>query len=146
MKPRATHIAALLRAGHSNADISRRTHVDPHTIAAIRTDLGIPKTRRGRSPVFASPEAAYWARTTPDGVHLQWTGRRDTFGTAVFDHRCRTHTALRIAFQIRHGREPVGKVRAGCDYPRCVAPGCVEDQPMRARNKTAFAAIFGQAS
>jgi hypothetical protein len=51
-------------------------------------------------------------------------------------------TAYRIAFQIRHGREPVGYVKPGCEFDGCVHPDHVEDQPMRDQ----YAAIFGAAA
>ncbi|MFB7461686.1 hypothetical protein, partial [Streptomyces sp. NPDC056188] len=82
-----------------------------------------------------------------EGGHMEWTGRRrgDT-GTMVFTHHSREHTARSIAYRIRTGRDPEGRVTAECDYPGCVAPACVEDDPGRTRSRGQLAAVLGTAS
>jgi hypothetical protein len=132
-------IVKLLRTGVGNLAIAREVHVDRSKVAAIRAELGLPRSRRRY--VAASPEALFRQRTQPvDGGHLAWTGYRNTKGVPAVRTVDGMRTAYRIAFQIRHGREPVGYVKPGCEYDGCVHPEHVEDQPMREQ----YAAIFGE--
>lgn len=132
-------IVKLLRTGIGNQAIAREVHVDRSKVAAIRAELGLPRSRRRY--VAASPEALFWQRTRPaaDG-HLAWTGYRNSKGVPAVRTVDGMHTAYRIAFRIRWGREPVGYVKSGCEFDGCVHPGHVEDQPMREQ----YAAIFGE--
>ena len=143
-----TDIADMLRAGNSDTAIARRLHVDAKGVSAARTALGLPKAKSGRKPA-ATPEELFWRRTQAvDGGHLLWTGYLNNGGAEgacpVLRHDGRLLTAYRIAFRIRHGREPIGNVHTGCDYSGCVHPDHVEDRPMRERNRKAYAAIFGR--
>ncbi|MEU3160036.1 hypothetical protein ABZ753_21640 [Streptomyces griseoincarnatus] len=54
--------------------------------------------------------------------------------------------ARRVAFLIANGREPEGRVLAGCGWRECVAPAHVTDRPMRVQLNTQYAAIFGAAA
>jgi hypothetical protein len=107
-------------------------------VAAIRAELGLPKSTRRYEA--SSAEDLFWRRTQPaaDG-HLAWTGYRNTKGVPAVRTVDGMRTAYRIAFQIRHGREPVGYVKPGCEYDGCVHPEHVDDQVMRDQ----YAAIFG---
>ena len=78
------------------------------------------------------------------GGHLIWAGARDSHGTAVITQRgVGRFTALRLAYLIGHGAEPVGRVQAGCDYPGCVAPAHVDDLPRRQRDRAALRLVLG---
>lgn len=136
-------VAELLHAGCSDHEIARRLHVCERTAGAARTALGIPSHKPGRHAAD-SPQDLFRARTRPvDGGHLEWTGYRTNAGVPFFRWMKKGFTAGRIAFVMRHNRQPVGYVRPGCDYPHCVAPDHVEDQPMRDQLKTQMASIFG---
>ncbi|MGW1463877.1 hypothetical protein ACWCPT_05915 [Streptomyces sp. NPDC002308] len=145
MKVRAD-IAAMLHAGHSDAEITRQLHVCNRTAAAARQTLGLDAHRRGR---VAAPDAEslFWDRTAPvDGDHLTWTGSVSTSGVPSFRWKGATYTAGRTAFRIQHGRDPIGYAKAGCGYPGCVAPAHIEDQPMRDRLRLQLTSIFGATS
>lgn len=89
--------------------------------------------------------AAFYARTEPfPGGHLAWTGARDSHGTAVLTQRSTGRfTALRLAFVIGHGAEPVGRVQAGCGHEGCVAPDHVDDLARRQRDRAALRVVLG---
>lgn len=140
-------IAELLRAGYSDRAIARQLSVDAkQTVAPARAFLGLPKAKSGRKPA-ATPEDLFWRRVQPvDGGHILWTGHRQPAadgGCPVFRHGGRLWTAYRVAFKIRHGREPEGKVTPTCARYGCVAPNHTQDRRIRERTKETFAAIFG---
>ncbi|MFF8656773.1 hypothetical protein [Streptomyces huasconensis] len=149
MKIRAD-IAELLHAGLSDRAIARQLSVDAkRTVRPAREALGLPRSRPGRKPA-PTVEDLFWRRTQPvDGGHLLWTGARGAAsqGRCPFlRHGGRVHTAYRIAFRIKHGREPEGRVTPTCDRDGCVAPDHVEDRRIRERTKSTFDAIFGAVS
>ncbi|MEU8839986.1 hypothetical protein AB0D97_12765 [Streptomyces roseus] len=132
-------IVELLNAGHSERAIARQLAVSPSRVQRIRREHGIPAHRPGPTPA-GSLEDAFWRRVqhTDDG-HLLWPS---TVPMVRSSHEGRKESVRRIAFRIRHRREPVGKVLPDCGQPGCVHPDHVADQPMR---KT-YAAIFGKAA
>jgi hypothetical protein len=135
--PRAD-IIALLREGRSDRSIARILHTSPKRARALRAEYDLPKAKR----VTITLQQAWTARTRPtDDGHLAWTGSYRT-GVPVLKHDGIEHSARRVAFHTAHGREPEGRVKAGCGWPPCVHPEHVEDQSMR----TQFNAIFGAAS
>lgn len=142
MKIRAD-IADMLRAGLPNQTIAARLRCDRKAVAKTRSALGLPKTPPGsRGRPLADLIAA---RTEPvEGGHMRWTGTLNSAGSPVLNYRGAPKSVHRLVFINRHGREPVGKVRTGCDYPGCVHPDHVEDRPMRERNRATYAAIFGR--
>ncbi len=141
-----TDVAAMLRAGHSDASIARTLHVDAHGVAATRRTLGIPQHKRGRTPA-PSAKTLFDQRVRPaDGGHLDWTGYRNADGVAVFRWAGRNHTVNRYAFETHYGRPPVGKVIPGCDHGGCVEGSHLEDQPMRDKLRAQLASIFGGTS
>lgn len=129
---RHDEIVTLLRAGHTATEIAKQLHVERQTVGRIRRDLDIPLPARIKYPtVQAAFEAK--AQRVADG-HMEWTGSRQTpSGTPVLRHREQMHTAARVAFTIRTGRDPEGYVVAECDMQHCVAPEHVEDEPGRQR-------------
>lgn len=137
-------IAAMLHAGHSQGHIVRTLHVATITVQRHREAISLPPHPFG-APDHASIEDAFRARTEPaPGGHVRWTGPRSSCGTPVLCHQSRNESAYRAAFRLHHGREPIGRVKPGCDRAGCVAGGHLEDQPMRARTRTTYDAIFGQ--
>jgi hypothetical protein len=83
-------------------------------------------------------QARWAARTTPaPGGHLMWQGA----------HQVRFHGTIhqpaRVAFTIRTGRQPVGKVWSDCGVTGCVAPNHVDDQPGRQRTRQQLRAVQG---
>jgi hypothetical protein len=129
MKVRAD-VAELLRAGHSNRAIARQLHTDAKDVAEARKVLGLPKAKPGKKPT-GTAEDLFWrrAKLTDDG-HMEWTGFRIN-GTPALRHGGKNITAYRIAFKIRHRREPVGNVTGVCGIDGCVHPDCMADRPMR---------------
>ena len=132
-------IEELLNAGYGNVFIAEHVHVSRKQVAAIRADLGLPASRRRYQA--STPEDLYWRRTRPvAGGHLAWTGYRNSKGVPAVRTVDGMQAAYRIAYRIRWQREPVGRVKPGCEYGGCVHPNCVEDQAMRDQ----YAAIFGE--
>ncbi|WP_405561889.1 hypothetical protein [Streptomyces sp. NBC_01180] len=148
--PAATRdrLAALLRQGASNHAAARELGIDRTTAAAHRRKLGIgPATPPPRQTPLTVEER--WAKYTRpvEGGHVEWTGRRTTSSqTPVMTHQGKAVTARPVAFRMRTGRDPVGYVTAECDYPGCVAPGCVDDEPGRTRTRQQLAAVMGRTS
>ena len=141
--PRAD-IIALLREGHSDREIGRRLRTNPKRVGRIRAELDLPQYQPTQ---VLTLEQAWSAQTRPlDGGHMAWTGYHREGTCPVLKHRGVDYTARQVAFVIAHGRQPVGRVLAGCGWRECVAPDHVEDQPMRARLRHQVAAIFGRAA
>ncbi|MGW9299391.1 hypothetical protein ACWHA3_01005 [Streptomyces cyaneofuscatus] len=137
-------IADMLRAGAHQQDIMRTLHVGAKLVVAHREALRLPPPRRGGRPLLPIA-AAYEARTEPEaGGHLRWTGHVDNGVPKLVRNRTKL-SAYRVAFRMAHGREPVGQVRPGCGYPRCVAGDHMEDRPMREQLQAQLAGIFGGA-
>lgn len=133
-----TDIIALLQEGHSDRYIGRTLNTATRRVRKIRAELGLPRTFR---PATLTVEQKWRTFTRPaDGGHLEWTGPRHD-GTPVLKSSGQDYSARRIAFQLAHEREPVGRLKAGCDWPPCVAPEHVEDQVMRHQ----YQVIFGRA-
>lgn len=140
-------IAEMLRARIPESHIAKQLHVRRKTVADTRKALGLPAPKRGHRPYEATVEDAYRARALPvDDGHLQWTGSFGGDSVPVVNHSSKRVTAYKVAFRLRHGRDPVGAVRPTCGMRGCVSGDHLEDQPMREKNRTAYAAIFGEAS
>lgn len=108
---------------------------------AHQDDTGQNRPARQHRARYASPEAKLAALTEPtsDG-HLRWTGPTD--GPHPFlKHNGRRWPVLTLAFRARYGREPVGTVRAGCDYPGCLLGDHLDDTQARRAHRAAYAAI-----
>ena len=131
-------IVELLHAGHSNKAIARHVHIRASSVREVRDHLGLPPHRPGPTP--SSAEDHLWRRAIPtDDGHLDWPATDPRIRTG---HQGERRRAGQIAFRIGNGRDPVGKVTAGCDHPGCIHPQHVEDEPMRQQ----YAAIFGKAA
>lgn len=137
--PRA-EVIALLRDGLSDKRIARILHTSHMRVARIRAELDLPRFQWTVSPI----EQSWAARTqpTPDG-HLAWIGCWREGVQPVLKHQGADLSARRIAFRMANGREPEGRVHAGCGWTPCVRPEHVEDQPMREALRTQYTAIFG---
>ncbi|MCM1964863.1 hypothetical protein [Streptomyces sp. G1] len=129
--PKLNAITALLGDGLSNAAIARELGCDRHAVGDIRRALALPNVPR--QPLTLEQKWATFTRELPGG-HVEWTGERQkTSGTPLLRHREQAYTAARVAFRIGNGREPQGYTYADCGLKHCVAPGHVEDEPMRIR-------------
>ncbi|WP_432138952.1 hypothetical protein [Streptomyces sp. bgisy154] len=135
-----TDIIRLLAEGHSDREIGRRLHTSTKRVGRIRTEVGAPRPTR-TSPLTLTQKWATFTQPTPGG-HLAWTGYLREGTCPVLKHHGENHTARKVAFQIAAGREPEGRVLAGCGWQPCVAPAHMEDARMRAQ----YAAIFGAAA
>lgn len=145
MKIRAD-IAELLHAGVPQIQIVRQLHVAPITVQRTREALGIPSPGKGRRPVATSLEEAFRAHLQPtDDGHVRWTGAVNSYGTPRAAANHATQSAYRVAFTLHHGREPVGRVTAGCGLQGCVRGDHMADKPMRQANQRAdraYTSIF----
>jgi hypothetical protein len=103
--------------------------------------------KRGEQLPTASTDPVrdrFQARTEPaDGGHLRWTGTVTNQGVPIMSAGGRTRTARQVAFELRHGRPPVGLVTASCGLTWCMAPGHAEDRVTRT-NRRAMAALLGE--
>ncbi|MEU2402771.1 hypothetical protein ABZ609_00295 [Streptomyces rubiginosohelvolus] len=141
MKVRAD-IATMLRDGVPQQDIMRTLHVGAALVVSTREALHMPPPRRGGQPLRPI-KTEFYARTEPvDGGHLRWTGHYAN-GLPKLGRQGTHYSAYRLAFGFIHDREPVGHVRPGCDYPKCVEPTHLEDQTIRVQLRTQLASIFG---
>lgn len=139
-------LAAMMRAGATNRAVALALGISKDTAGRYRTALGLPPAPvERRSPIPIEQKFRDRTRPVPGTPHLAWTGRtRD--GVPVITHHGASVTARPIAFRIRTGRAPVGYVTVECDYPGCVAPDCVEDEPGRIHHRAALAEIQGRRS
>lgn len=136
-----TDIIALLRKGHSDREIGRRLRTNPKRVGRIRAELDLPQYQPTQVLTLEQAWTAQ-AEQLADG-HMRWTGYHREGTCPVLKHRGTDYSARRVSFLIAHGREPEGRVLAGCGLRECVAPTHVTDQPMRVQLNTQYAAIFG---
>ncbi|MEU4348275.1 helix-turn-helix domain-containing protein [Streptomyces sp. NPDC023838] len=136
-------VAEMLRDGLTDTQIAARAHVSHRTVARARRALDIPRCRAGaRSPDTLEHALRKRCRILDDG-HWEWAGPTHSGGFTHFKFRGTRYTAPVAAFLVRYQRAPVGLVQAVCGMQGCVAPGHVEDRPMRDRTNDTYAAIFG---
>lgn len=135
-------IVRLLAEGHSDREIGRRLRTNPKRVGQIRAELDLPQYQPRPTLTL---EQKWATRThTVAGGHLRWIGSlRGGMPNLVYQQR--NHSARRVAFEIGHGRQPVGRVLPDCGHAWCIAPEHATDEPMR-RADTKFAAIFGSAA
>ncbi|MCZ9350752.1 hypothetical protein NGM36_13240 [Streptomyces mutabilis] len=143
-------LADLFAQGATNKAAARALGIDKDTAARYRARLGFGPAKQptpaNRSTLTLAEKWQTFVRSV-EGGHMEWTGRRrSNGGTMVFTHHSREYGARVVAFQIRTGRRPVGRVTAECDRPGCVAPQCVEDDPGRTHSRGQYAAVIGLAT
>jgi hypothetical protein len=141
-------IAELLRERLPESHIASQLGIDRGTVRRARQALGLPAPPRGKRSKYASLSDAFRNHTEPvDGGHLHWTGPTDgTFPYLTYGGK--RYAAPRLAFQLHHGREPVGRISriSTCDFPSCVEGGHLLDRAIREahlRADAAYEAIFG---
>lgn len=126
-------IAQMLHSGATYAEIREHLGIRSNTtIARVRQQHRIPVHR---DPVpMRTPEESYalYAEAAGNG-HARWTGpwagRMPQICHPGRDGR--KESALRVAFRMRHNREPDGHVKPGCGKPWCVASGHLTDRTIR---------------
>ncbi|MBQ1096304.1 hypothetical protein KBY55_09430 [Streptomyces sp. b94] len=128
-------IAKLLWAGATYPEVREQLGVGSYTtIAQVRHAEGIPVVQRPRPSRSAEETYALYAEPYGDG-HARWTGpwagRMPQIQHPGPGGHGRKESALRVAFRLEYGREPVGNVRAGCGEAGCVAAGHTTDRDMR---------------
>ncbi|MFJ6615428.1 hypothetical protein ACIQPT_34705 [Streptomyces sp. NPDC091289] len=139
-----TDIADMLRNGATQQDIMRTLHVGYKTVTAHRIALRLPTPKRG-GHILRPIETEFYARTEPiDGGHLRWAGHHAN-GVPRLGRQGKHPSAYQVAFQMHHGRKPIGHAKPGCGYPQCVAPAHLEDRPMREQLQSQMNSIFGGA-
>ncbi|UQA95716.1 hypothetical protein [Streptomyces halobius] len=138
--PKDAEIRALLGQMSSEA-IARKLRVDRVAVRRIRRQAGIMYV----PPTFTTAEEKWEARVRPvDGGHLEWTGERGSpSGTPVMRFREKSYSPAAIAFRQRTGRDPVGQVRAECEFKHCIAPAHVDDEPGRIRTRKQLRYLTG---
>lgn len=140
----AEQIAAMLRAGAPQSAIMTALGVTRQNIRTIRIRHGITPPDRSDTATHGTL-AAKWhtlAVENTDG-HMRWTGPTTNGTTPCMWWGRRILSARAIAFELRTGRPPVGRVQAECEESWCVAPAHVEDQPGRNRLRAQYAALTG---
>lgn len=141
MKIRAD-VADMIRDGATTTAIMTALHVGHPTVIRARDVLGIPAPTGNGRPVLPIADMFRTRAEPVDGGHLRWTGHISR-GLPILCRSSGNVSAYRVAFTLKHDREPTGLVRSACGYPRCVAPDHVQDQPMRRQLDAQYAAIFG---
>ncbi|MFB7617806.1 hypothetical protein [Kitasatospora sp. NPDC056181] len=124
-------------AGYAKAGCGRAECVAPDH----QVDTADYRVHRTTPAHYASPEAKLAALTEPaaDG-HVRWTGPMNG-RHPLLKHGGRRWPVLTLAFRQHYGRDPIGTVMPGCDLPDCVAGAHLDDNPARARLRTALAAL-----
>jgi hypothetical protein len=141
-------IAELLHQGVPQTQIARQLHVAPLTVQKTREALGRPSPKMRRILPTTIEEVINKYTHPTDGGHVEWTGPlRNGCPSFVFEGQ--HYYARRLVFGFEYEREPVGNVTAVCGVPACVAGRCVQDRPMRQREKrvdSLYAWMVGGAS
>lgn len=139
-------IAELLHAGVPQSRIARQLGCAPITVQRTREALGMPSPGQGRRPVPENWVEALNAHSKPteDG-HVTWAGWSNSYGTPMVTVHKTQRSAYRVAFTAHHGREPEGRVTPGCGRQGCVRGDHLDDEPMRQKAHSMYAAIFGSA-
>ena len=135
-------IIVLLRDGHSNREIGRILHTNPKRVARIRGEVDAPPWK----PTPALTLEQKWATRARkvSGGHVRWAGSLRG-GMPSLVYRRHNYSARRVAFEIGHGREPVGRVLPGCGQAWCIAPEHATDESVR-RADALYERLFGRAA
>lgn len=134
------NVAELLHAGFGDRTIARHANVTVRSVTAARAALGLPGAQGGIKRA-ASVEDLFWrrAQAAQDG-HLDWTGHRNNKGTPGIHWGGTVHSALRVAYRLRTGHDPIGYAHTTCEHLGCVAPNHTDDTavtPRRAHHRMA---------
>lgn len=137
-----SEIITLLQEGRSNRYIAHTLGTRRTRVARLRAELDLPPAKPAPGLTL---EQKWRTHARPViGDHMRWTGGvRGCTPNLV--HGARNHSARRVAFELGHGRDPVGRVLPGCGQPWCVAPEHATDASMR-RADALFGSIFGRAA
>ncbi|MDQ3028988.1 MAG: hypothetical protein M3R09_02940 [Actinomycetota bacterium] len=140
-------VAELLRAGLADRVIARQLHVDAATtVAPTRAALGLPKHKPGPTPAPTVDAFVQAHCQALPGGHIRWTGYVTSRGIPQIKYGThKRESVYRYAFRQRTGRTPVGYAKPACGMPMCVAPGHIDDQPMRDHHRATYTALFGGA-
>jgi hypothetical protein len=143
-KPYATdeQVVDALRAGASVYQVARELRADHARVRRLRDEHGIPPYVRPETVRTIEEKWKLDAREVVGG-HIEWTGTRAKNGTPLLSYKDALHTAARVAFRMRTGRDPQGQVFADCGIRHCVAPAHVDDEPGRARTREQFRYLSG---
>ncbi|MEU6376768.1 histone-like nucleoid-structuring protein Lsr2 [Streptomyces sp. NPDC046909] len=111
----------LLKAGASYSEIKRQVGISAPTIARVRKEAGLgPSGLTGGHPARTKAEAlAAGIEPYGDG-HARWTGPM-AGRMPQLSAESRQLNARHVAFELHHGRPPVGRVRSNCGVTTCMA-------------------------
>lgn len=127
-------IRRLIEAGMNDSQIAMRLRITRKTAAQVRTTLGFPPARRPDTAL--SPQLKFTKATMEVGDgHMVWTGSRTQACAPILSHRGSKLSVRPIAYEIEHGRPPVGHVKSACVYAWCVAPAHQADAVDRDRQQ-----------
>lgn len=141
-------LEAQLRSGATDRAAARAAGVNHVTAANLRRRLGLPPAEQPpnprRDPRTLPQKFRDLTETDADG-HMRWTGLRNARGKGapIVHWHGKVYATRAVAFEIQHGRPPVGSVLPECGQAWCVAPAHVEDQPGRDRVREQLAALTG---
>lgn len=136
-------VRELAGRGLTNPQIAAKLGISRQTAMRIRDRLELPAVPRTAPQQPTIGDVFHRYTRHADGGHLDWNGPRGSDGTPVFNHGYRQHTAYRVAFTLRTGRTPVGRVQADCGRAGCVAPAHVADREERQHVRRQLRALEG---
>lgn len=138
----AARIAYRIEHGTDPAGYAKPNCGRPRCVApAHQADTGQNRPARQHLARYDCPEAKLAALTEPtDDGHLRWTGPVDG-RHPLLKHDGRRWPVLTLAFRVRYGREPVGTVAVGCDFPGCLLGDHLDDTRARRAHRAAYAAL-----
>jgi hypothetical protein len=135
-------VRELAGQGLTDPVIANKLGIARTTVMRIRHRNNIPGNTRIRQPRPLADVITGYTQPTDHG-HAQWTGPHHPDGTPIFFNAGRQHSAYRIAFTLRTGREPEGRVQPDCGRPGCVTPGHLTDRTERQHIRQQLRALDG---
>lgn len=152
--PKHDAMAELLLKGLNDADIARQLNVHNRSVTRVRDLMGLP---HWTSATTKLDKVLRCTVTAPDG-HTGWNGRRARNGRPLDDQGTRTPgtpvirhyrvqiPASHVVFEQRAGREPVGIVKAECEFPQCLTGTHLSDEIERRNIRAQERALHGMAA
>ncbi|MEU6340205.1 WhiB family transcriptional regulator [Streptomyces sp. NPDC046977] len=123
--------AKCMAEGLTDHAIGLRLRMDPKTVKKWRAQMGVPQPQKSERPAGASvQEALDFHAVHEDAGHIGWSGTVRN-GHPIVKLRGQWLLASRVAFELGHGRQPVGNVKASCGRPRCLESTHLTDRRMR---------------